>query len=163
LRLQWLTISQIVRGRVTYIRLETEIGAPVDVCFDLCLNVDTQLSLDPGMCAVGGVTRGPLALGNTVTWRARHFGIPWHMTSRIIQLDRPQCFADEMQSGPFASWRHIHTFEEAGIGTRMLDDIEYYPPLGSIGRLFDAAVLERYLTRLLRLRNQQLKWFAEKR
>lgn len=148
---------------MTHIRLETEIGAPVDVCFDLCLNVDVQVSLDPGMRAVGGVTSGPLALGDSVTWRARHFGLQWYMTSRIIRVDRPSRFADEMQSGPFALWRHRHTFEENEIGTRMLDEVEYRPPLGPMGRLFDAAVLKQYLTRLLRSRNQQLKCIAERR
>src|SRR5579872_3594952 len=153
----------MVRGHVTHIRLETEIEAPVDLCFDLCLNVDVQLSLDLGTRAVGGVTRGRLNPGDTVTWRARHFGVPWRMTSAIIRADRPRCFADEMQSGPFAHWRHVHTFEEGEIGTRMLDDVEYHPPLGPIGRLFDVAILERYLTRLLRSRNQQLKRIAERR
>ena len=150
-----------MRGHVTHIRLATDIKAPVDVCFDFCLNVDVQLSLDPGMRAVGGVKVGPLTLGDAVTWRAWHFGIPWHMTSEIITVDRPHCFGDQMQQGPFAHWRHVHTFEEIGIGTRMHDAVDYDAPLGPIGRLFDATLLDRYLTRLLRSRNRRLKRLAE--
>src|SRR5579872_5494473 len=150
-----------MRGRVTHIGLATDIDAPVDVCFDLCLNVDVQLSLDPGMRTDGGVRGGPLALGDSVTWRARHFGIPWRMTSRIITVDRPRCFADQIQRGPFAHWRHVHTFEDIGSGTRMHDAVDYDAPLGPIGRLFDAALLERYLTRLLNSRNRRFKILAE--
>ncbi|PAX90951.1 cyclase, partial [Streptomyces albidoflavus] len=28
-----------------------------------------------------------MALGDTVTWRARHFGVVWRMTSRITAYD----------------------------------------------------------------------------
>jgi ligand-binding SRPBCC domain-containing protein len=132
-----------MRGHVTHIRLATDIKAPVDVCFDFCLNVDVQLSLDPGMRAVGGVKVGPLTLGDAVTWRAWHFGIPWHMTSEIITVDRPHCFGDQMQQGPFAHWRHVHTFEEIGIGTRMHDAVDYDAPLGPIGRLFECPASRR--------------------
>ncbi|MBV9282301.1 MAG: SRPBCC family protein [Chloroflexi bacterium] len=147
---------------MTRIQLTTEIEAPTAICFDLCLNVDVQLSLDRGMRAVGGVQAGPLHQGDRVAWQARHFGLPWRMTSGIIEVDRPRCFADRMQSGPFADWHHVHTFEETGNGTRMRDDVEYHPPLGPLGRLFDAAVLERYLTRLLKARNGRLKGLVEK-
>lgn len=147
---------------MTHIRLTTEIQAPPEACFDLCLNVDTQLSLDGGMAAVGEVRRGPLHLDDTVTWRARHFGIPWRMTSKIVQVDRPWRFADQMQQGPFAHWRHVHTFERTGVGTHMQDDVEYQPPLGLLGRLFDATILERYLIRLLRSRNRRLKCVVER-
>ncbi len=149
------------RGRVTHIRLTTEIAARPAVCFDACLNVDVQLSLDRGMRAVDGVAAGPLRLGDTVTWRARHFGVLWHMTSRIIAVDRPHSFVDRMQRGPFADWRHIHTFEPTSMGTQMRDDVEYHTPLGWLGLLFDAAILEMYVTRLLTSRNQRLKRLAE--
>lgn len=148
---------------MTRILLETPIKAPADACFDLCLNVDVQLSLDTDMCAVGGVHQGPLTLGDMVTWRAQHFRIRWRMTSRIIEVDRPYRFVDQMQSGPFAHWRHSHTFNDHGTGTTMLDHVEYRPPLGPAGRIFDAIVLARYMTRLLTARNEQLKRIAEGR
>ena len=147
---------------MTHIRLTTEINAPPEVCFDVCLNVDVQLSLDRGMRAVNGVSNGPLRLGDTVTWRARHFGVAWRMTSRIIEVDRPYCFSDRMQRGPFAWWHHVHTFKQTETGTRMVDEVEYRAPLGWLGRVFDAAVLERYLIQLLRTRNRELRKVAER-
>jgi ligand-binding SRPBCC domain-containing protein len=94
-------------GSMPRIRLTTDIEAPPEVCFDLVLNVDTQLALDGRMQAVAGVRTGPLHQGDEVTWRSQHFGIPWRMTSRIMVTERPRRFVDEMQRGPFASWRHV--------------------------------------------------------
>jgi hypothetical protein len=38
--------------------------------------------------AIGRVTSDLLRLGDEVTWRAWHFGIPWRLTSRIRHLNR---------------------------------------------------------------------------
>jgi len=146
---------------MTRILLTTDIEAPPEVCFDLCLDVDVQLSLDRGIRAVAGVTRGPLRLGDAVTWRARHFGVLWRMTSMIIEVNRPHSFVDQMQDGPFAAWQHVHTFAASGLGTRMCDEVKYWPPLGFLGRFFDAIILEAYMTRLLGSRNCRLKDMIE--
>src|SRR5215471_2902465 len=98
---------------------------------------------------VGGVASGAMALGDSVTWRARHFGVPFTMTSRITELSAPTRFVDEQVSGPFRSWWHEHVFEERDGVTLMTDRVEFSSPLGAVGRLVDAAVLTRYMTRLL--------------
>jgi hypothetical protein len=43
-----------------------------------------------GERAVGGVTSGIMKLGDTVTWRARHFGIVFRMTSAITEYQYPR-------------------------------------------------------------------------
>jgi len=60
---------------------------------------------------------------------------------RISEYDRPHRFVDEQVSGPFAHWRHEHRFEAAGEGTRMVDDVDFASPVGSVGRLVDRLVL----------------------
>jgi hypothetical protein len=64
-------------------RLETVIAAPIGDCFELSLSVDahTASMRVSGERAVGGVTSGIMKLGDTVTWRARHVGIVFRMTS----------------------------------------------------------------------------------
>lgn len=143
------------------IHLTTRIKAAPERCFDLVLNVDTQVVLDDGMRAVAGVRAGPLREGDTVTWRAWHFGVPWQMTSKIVVMERPRQFVDEMQRGPFASWHHVHEFQPLPEGTAMHDTVEYAAPFGILGRIFDAAILRRYLTSLLRHRNMDLRRLAE--
>ena len=39
--------------------------------------------------AVAGTTSGRLALGDQVTWQARHFAVTWRLTSMISAYDRP--------------------------------------------------------------------------
>ncbi len=145
------------------IQLTTHLPASQETCFDLVLNVDVQVQLDSTTRVVGGVTSGPLHLGDCVTWRAVHFGLPWRMTSKIVEVERPRCFVDAMQHGPFASWRHVHQFELLPTGTLIHDSVDYVAPLGILGKLFDAVVLQRYLTGLLASRNQRLRQLAEGR
>ncbi len=141
------------------IRLETVIDAVPDDCFLLSLSVDAHTaSMGSGERIVGGVTSGVMGLGDTVTWRARHFGIAFRMTSLITVYERPSHFVDEQQSGPFRRWWHEHTFTPSlGGGTLMVDRVEYEAPLGRLGDLAESLVLRRYMPHLLRRRNDWLK------
>jgi ligand-binding SRPBCC domain-containing protein len=145
------------------LELETRIAAPPEVCFDLSLDVDIHMaSTSPSREeAIAGVTSGVMKLGEEVTWEARHFAIPWHMTSRIVECDRPLCFVDEMQRGPFGHWRHVHLFEAVDGGTKMRDQIDFASPYGPLGRLFDSVFLEQYMIQLIERRNAHLTRVAE--
>ena len=138
--------------------LVTHVPAPAPRCFELSLTVEahTASMARSRERVVGGVTAGAMGLGDVVTWRATHFGIPFRMTSRITEYDAPRRFVDEQVSGPFGRWWHEHRFEEHDGSTTMTDTVEFASPLGPIGRLVDRLVLERYLTRLLDQRNQWL-------
>ena len=58
------------------IHLETSIDAPPEIVFDAARDVTVHIesARDTGERAVAGVTHGPMDLGDTVTWEARHFG-----------------------------------------------------------------------------------------
>lgn len=125
--------------------------------FDLSLDIDAHLASMSASDerAVGGVTAGPIGLGETVTWRARHFGVRFTMTSRITALQRPGRFVDEQIRGPFRSFRHEHLFEEDGDGgTVMTDTISLASPV--LGALAERLVLVPYLHRLIVQRNRHL-------
>ena len=140
----------------------TQINAPAETWFALSLDVDLhRLSTGGHEEIVAGVRSGEMRLGDQVTWRARHFGIPWRMTSKITDYERPTRFADEQQSGPFASWHHEHRFEEHDGVTTMTDLVDYRSPAGPLGTLVDRVVLERYVTNLLDRRNVFLRPQAE--
>jgi ligand-binding SRPBCC domain-containing protein len=101
-----------------------------------------------GERGVAGVTSGVMKLGDTVTWRARHFGITFRMTSAITEYERPIRFVDAELHGPFQRWWHEHTFTAApgGAGTRMIDRVEFGSPLGPLGGIVDGLVLNRYMS-----------------
>lgn len=141
-------------------RVVTDIDAPVEACFDLSRSIDLHLEsmLASDERAVGGVTSGLIAAGEEVTWQARHFGVRWRMTSRIVEFDPPRCFVDEMVRGPFRSFRHEHRFEARGAGTRMTDVITFRTPVA----LLTERLIGRYLRRLMRIRNAAIRLKAQR-
>jgi ligand-binding SRPBCC domain-containing protein len=145
---------------VPHIVLTTEVAAPASECFDLSLSVDahTASMSRSGERVVAGIESGVMGLGDSVTWRARHFGIPFRMTSQITEYEAAHRFVDEQVTGPFGRWWHEHTFEETDGTTTMTDVVDFASPLGPLGKVVDAMLLTRYLTRLLTLRNL---WLVE--
>ncbi|NNF56201.1 MAG: SRPBCC family protein [Acidimicrobiales bacterium] len=139
--------------------METFIAAPVAAVFEASLDVDAHVAsmADSGEEAVGGVTSGTMGLGETVTWRAKHFGITWRMTSKITEMDRPRRFVDEQLRGPFHKFWHEHLFEAEDGGTRMVDRIEFDAPFGILGDLTERVILGSYLEKLIAERNEFLR------
>lgn len=136
----------------------TETTLPREVLFDLARSIDAHLESQQksGERAVGGVTSGLIGEGQTVTWRARHFGVPFTMTSSITSLEFPVRFVDEQVKGPFKSFRHVHQFEATDGGSIMTDHVEFTAPLGILGRIAEQVVLARYLERLIAERGRFL-------
>ena len=141
------------------IELTTSISATPEQCFELSLSVDAHRSSmsDSGERAIAGVSSGVMRRGDAVTWRARHFGVPFTMTSVISEYDAPHRFVDEQESGPFRRWWHEHRFEPVAGGTLMTDVVEFEAPAGAVGRLVNVLVLTRYMTKLLERRNVWLR------
>jgi ligand-binding SRPBCC domain-containing protein len=144
--------------------VSTSIAAPPEVAFDLSLDIDAHLGSQAaaGERAVGGVTSGRIGLGESVTWRATHFHIPFTMTSRITALERPRRFVDEQVKGPFRRFHHEHVFEPVAGGCTMIDRITFDAPVGPVGRLVERLVLGSYLERLIVERGQYLREMAER-
>jgi ligand-binding SRPBCC domain-containing protein len=126
--------------------------------FDLSRSIDAhkESMVQSREEAIAGVTSGLISLGEEVTWRAWHFGVPLRMTSRITEMAAPDYFVDEQVRGPFRSFRHVHEFREDAGGTVMVDRIEFAGPFGPLGRVAEKLVLTRYLRNLIEQRNRHL-------
>lgn len=133
------------------VTVDTWIDAPLEVCFDAARDLDLHVRsmAHTNERAVAGKTSGLIGLGEEVTWRARHFGIVQHFTSRITAFEPPAYFQDTMQRGAFASFVHDHYFTPHNGGTRMSDVLEFSAPLGILGRVAEQLILGRYLRKLL--------------
>ncbi|MGO2542448.1 MAG: SRPBCC family protein [Specibacter sp.] len=136
----------------------TRTSIPKAQLFDRARSIDahTESMAQSRERAVGGVTSGLISLGEEVTWRAWHFGVPLRMTSRITGMDAPDYFIDEQVKGPFRRFRHVHEFSDGVDGTTMIDRIEFQAPFGPVGRLVEKLVLARYLQKLIETRNRHL-------
>ncbi|MGN6180182.1 MAG: SRPBCC family protein [Mucilaginibacter sp.] len=145
------------------IELSTRINAPIEKVFDLSRSIDLHMrsTSKTGEQAVAGRTSGLIGLGETVTWRAKHFGIWQQLTSKVTEFNYPTLFIDEMVSGAFKSFRHEHHFAVDDGGTLMRDVFVFESPLGIIGKLFNWLILKRYMTKFLVERNKMIKEEAE--
>jgi ligand-binding SRPBCC domain-containing protein len=145
------------------IELATSIVAPIERVFDLARSIDLHIesTSNTGEHAIAGVTSGLIALGQEVTWRARHFGVWQSLTVRITEFEPPKHFADVMVRGAFRCMEHHHYFERSNDGTIMRDIFSYEAPLGVLGRLAEFFFLDRYMRSLLIERNRVIKATAE--
>ena len=64
---------------------------------------------------------GEFREGSTVTWRARHFGIPFRLRSMVFDIDEPRGFRDRQIAGPFGAF--LHEPEGSIIRARLIGDV----------------------------------------
>lgn len=145
------------------IELHTLIAAKPPLVFDLSRSIELhkESTRHTNEEAIAGKMEGLLNLNDIVTWRARHFGIYLSLTSKITEFYPCQFFTDEMVKGPFKSFVHQHIFKKVGSSTEMIDVFKYKSPLGLFGTTADILFLKYYMKKLLLLRNQTIKTFAE--
>lgn len=143
---------------------EIYIQAPILKCFDLTRNVDvhTETTSKTKERAIAGVTNGLMEKGDFVTWEATHFGVRQKLTARIVEMEKPHWFTDEMVKGAFHSFTHTHEFIESGDGTIMIDKFSYKAPFGPLGYIADRLFLENYMRKFIMGRAVELKKIAER-
>ena len=143
--------------------LQTKVQAPVFRVFDLARSIDLHKASasKTNEEAIAGKTSGLIELNETVTWRARHFGVYQKLKVKIIEFDRPNMFKDIMLKGTFKSMSHTHTFEEKDDVTIMYDTFEFESPFGGLGKIANYLFLKKHMTNFLVTKNQVLKNVAE--
>lgn len=75
----------------------------------------------------------------------------------------PNLFEDVQIKGPFRSWRHRHIITAHPEGATLLDEIEYEPPLGPLGKLVASWLVEPRLHKLFEFRHQVTRQACEAR
>lgn len=151
-------------GPVAVIELVTVVRCSAERLFDLELDMDAHSAslAASGETATTSTGRPVLGLGDEVTFRARHLGCTWTMTSRVTEHERPFRFVDEQVRGPFRAMRHEHLFDATGDGfVRMTDRMSVVAPLGILGEAVARLLLKPYLRRLLVTRAGHIKMLAE--
>ncbi len=145
------------------IEIKTKIKANKNIVFDLSRSIDLhKISTEQtNEEAIAGKTSGLIGINESVTWRAKHFGVYQNLTSKITEFDKPNYFVDEMQKGAFKEFKHEHHFAELNGETLMTDIFNYKSPLGFLGKFADKIFLKKYMTELLTERNRVVKEFAE--
>jgi ligand-binding SRPBCC domain-containing protein len=146
------------------IELVTVVRAPAAVVFDAARDVEVHLHSLPRTCerVIAGVTNGLISGGDSVTWRARYFGVWWTLSSRVDVFEPPHRFRDVMVSGPFARFEHDHFFDQVGELTTMTDLVVYAAPLGLLGRIAERLFLHRTVRGIIEARAAAIRSAAER-
>jgi ligand-binding SRPBCC domain-containing protein len=98
----------------------------------------------------------PMAVGTSIDYRLRLFGMPFRWRTRIERFDPESGFVDVQVRGPYRLWHHTHAFEALGTATRMRDRVRYALPLGPLGRLVHALVVRRTLETIFDYRRDRI-------
>ena len=94
--------------------------------------------------------------GAEIEYNLRWLGLPLHWKTLISEYEPPHFFADEQAAGPYALWRHHHTFESTPGGTRVGDHVEYALPLGKLGEIAHAVMVKQQLLAIFRFRQREI-------
>jgi hypothetical protein len=133
------------------------------VCFDLARDVEAHsqsAAFSNERIVEPGRLSGLLEIGDLVTFEGRHFGMRQRFTAKIIELDRPRVFVDEMVRGAFKRLRHVHEFHPRDGGTLMRDTLEWEAPFGALA---DLLVLRRHMRWFVTTKQLALKEIAERK
>jgi ligand-binding SRPBCC domain-containing protein len=97
----------------------------------------------------GGIERGAKVVMRFGQWPFRMCWVAVHQEYEIGRY-----FSDLQVSGPFAYWKHTHTFEPDGPAACILEDkVEYALPLGFLGRWIGGSLVRRKLEELFKYRH----------
>jgi ligand-binding SRPBCC domain-containing protein len=97
----------------------------------------------------GGIERGARVVLRFGRWPFRRRWVAVHQ-----DYEEGRYFSDVQVSGPFAYWKHTHTFEPDGPASCTLEDkVEYALPFGLLGRLVAGRFVRRKLEEMFEHRH----------
>jgi ligand-binding SRPBCC domain-containing protein len=95
--------------------------------------------------------------GTILDYRLRLYGVPLRWRTRIESVEPPIRFVDVQERGPYAMWKHTHTFRDiGGTATEMTDRVEYALPFGAVGEIANRLFVKRSLRQIFDYRQSEL-------
>ncbi|MCA1594905.1 MAG: SRPBCC family protein [Chloroflexi bacterium] len=144
-------------------RRTIDIKAPVAAVFAFHLDPSNLVRIAPQgtRSRLMSCTGIPIQVGSRVVVQSIQAGIPVQIEAEVVALDPPHVLEDRQVRGPFARWRHRHTFEEIPGGTRLTDEVDYALPMGALGGLVMGRTVERELKANFEFRQSETRRLLE--
>lgn len=148
-------------GTPVFFHLEREqlISRPRQIVFEFFNRPENLSSITPAFLHFRILTPGPIVMktGTRIQYQIKVRGLPIHWDTEITHYNPPFGFVDEQIKGPYARWRHEHSFVEQNSQTLMRDRIEYALPFGILGRWIHRWVVRRDLEKIFSYRAQKIE------
>lgn len=140
----------MVRATPHLLLREQIVPRPRDEVFAFFESPANLARITPPAMGFRMTTTGPVEMreGAVFDYRIRVAGFPLRWRSRIEEYRPGERFVDVQVSGPYASWRHEHDFDDAPGGTLVRDRVAYTLPFGPLGELVRRLAVERQLDRI---------------
>ena len=124
-----------------YLRREQWVDRPLERIFPFFENPANLALITPRSLDIRLLTPAPVTMeqGRIIDYTIRVLGVRVRWRSIISTYRPPDLFVDEQLFGPYSFWHHTHRFEEAGAGTRLIDEVRYALPILLPRPLADAA------------------------
>jgi len=134
------------------------IERPLAEVFSFFANASNLGKITPSWVDFKITSKEPIKMrkGAEIYYTIKLMGLPMHWKTVIRDYQPPLLFVDEQENGPYAFWRHRHTFEETTAGVKVGDHVHYAMPLGPMGRIAHAALVSRQLRSIFTFRQAEL-------
>jgi len=115
---------------------------PPKMNFTVTSSLDADSKIYPGMIITYKVS--PLG------------GVRMNWMTEITHVKEGDYFVDEQRVGPYAIWHHEHHFEPIKGGVLMRDNLHYALPLGILGRIGNALLVEKEVKAIFNFRKKAI-------
>jgi len=143
---------------VHILKREQRLPGPPQAVFGFFADARNLEAITPPLLRFRVVTPESLVMdeGTLIRYRLRVHGVPVSWLTEIKEWEPPYRFVDEQLEGPYALWRHTHTFEGHGEETIMRDVVRYRIGFGPLGVLANALSVRRDLDRIFDYRAERV-------
>jgi ligand-binding SRPBCC domain-containing protein len=143
-------------------KLERTQVVPISIgeAFEFFSNPRNLERLTPGIVHFQFLKPPPekVSPGTVLEYRLRLYGLPVKWRTRIETVEPPTRFVDVQDKGPYAWWRHTHSFREVDAHhTEIRDQVEFGMPLGPLGELAYRLLVAGSLRQIFNYREAALR------
>jgi ligand-binding SRPBCC domain-containing protein len=147
--------------RMTIHRLERRqfVNHPLDEVFEFFAQARNLERITPAWLRFELLTPEPIEMriGTRIDYRLHVHRVPVRWTSQIEEWEPGRAFVDRQLRGPYGLWHHRHSFQSAGAGTIVGDQVQYALPLGRVGDLAHRLFVSRDLERIFDYRRRAVE------
>jgi ligand-binding SRPBCC domain-containing protein len=140
-------------------RSEQYVPRPVREIFDFFSQAENLQEITPAWLhfRILSVEPAPLRKGTRLRYSLRWRIFPIHWTTEIVEWEPPHRFVDVQLTGPYKLWHHDHQFVPDGLGTRILDEVQYLLPFGVLGAIAHRLKVKRDVETIFAYRREVIE------